>query len=84
MRNLLFVLVVGATACAARSTPSAIPTAYAGRDPRTGDDAIVSRYLQGETLDELANELRLGDRDEARDAVHRAMQSLRRRYYTER
>jgi hypothetical protein len=84
MRNLLLILLVGASACAARSTPPAIPTVYGAGDPRTGDDAMIARYLQGETLDELANDLRLGDRDDAREAVHRAMQSLRRRYYTER
>jgi hypothetical protein len=84
MRKLLFMFLIGASACAARSTQLAVPTVYAAGDPRTGDDAIVARYLQGETLDELANDLRLGDRDEARSVVRRAMQSLRRRYYTER
>jgi hypothetical protein len=84
MRKLLLIVLVGASACGARAAQTTVPTTYGAADPRTGDDALIARYLQGETLDELANELKLGDRDEARGAVHRAMQGLRKRYYTER
>jgi hypothetical protein len=83
MRNFLFILLVGASACAARSSHSTVPTAYGAAEARSGEGALVSRYLQGESLDELASDLSVGDRDEARDAVHRAMQDLQRRYYTE-
>lgn len=83
MRNFLFIVLVGASACAARTSHTTVPTAYSAADARSGEGAIVARYLQGESLDELASDLSLGDRDEARDAVHQAMQDLRRRYYTE-
>jgi hypothetical protein len=79
MRKLLLIVLVAASACAARTQQTSIPTAYGAAG--TGDDAIVARYLQGESLDELAGDLRLGDRDEARGVVHRAMENLQRRYY---
>jgi hypothetical protein len=47
-----------------------------------GYSDVLSRYLRGESLEQLANELAL-DRDSARDAVHRAMVTLEKRYYTD-
>jgi hypothetical protein len=82
MRKLLFILLATTAACSARSSHSTIPTVYGAAG--IGDDAIVARYLQGESLDQLAGELKLDDRDEARGAVHRAMQSLQKRYYADR
>lgn len=82
MRKLLFILLATSAACSARSSHSTIPTVYAADG--IGDDAIAARYLQGESLDQLASELKLGSRDEARDAVHRAMLNLNKRYYADR
>lgn len=83
MRKFLLVLLVGASACAARSARNTVPTEYAFHDAH-GSAAVVARYMQGESLDELATELRLDDRDQARDVVHQAMLDLQKRYYRDR
>jgi hypothetical protein len=49
-----------------------------------GYSDVLARYLRGESLDQLARELALGNRDDARDAVHAAMLALQRRYYRDR
>jgi hypothetical protein len=49
-----------------------------------GYSDLLARYLRGESLDQLAHELALGDRDDARDAVHEAMLTLQRRYFRDR
>jgi hypothetical protein len=46
---------------------------------RGSDNALVS-YLQGESLTELAHDLALHDKDQARDLVHHEMISLHQRY----
>ena len=51
---------------------------------RNGYSAVLAHYMRGDSLDQLAAELALGDRDQARDLVHRAMVSLERRYYHDR
>jgi DNA-directed RNA polymerase specialized sigma24 family protein len=43
----------------------------------------LARYAQGASLDELSHDLSV-DRTEAREAVHRAMLELQRRYYRDR
>lgn len=49
-----------------------------------GYSDVLARYVRGESLDKLAHELALSDRDAARDLVHRAMLALQRRYYKDR
>ena len=49
-----------------------------------GYSDVLARYLRGESLDDLAHELALGDRDHARDVVHQAMLTLQKRYYHDR
>jgi hypothetical protein len=51
---------------------------------RGGYSDVLARYLRGESLDQLANELALGNRDDARAAVHTAMLALQKRYYRDR
>ena len=43
-------------------------------------DALV-RYLKGETLTDLAHDLALADKDQARDLVHHAMIETQRRFF---
>jgi hypothetical protein len=43
-------------------------------------DALI-RYLQGESLTDLAHDFSLADRDEARDLVHSAMITLQKHYF---
>ena len=49
-----------------------------------GYSDVLARYLRGESLDQLAHELSLDNRDEAKDAVHTAMLALQKRYYRDR
>jgi hypothetical protein len=49
-----------------------------------GYSDVLARFLRGESLDQLAHELALGDRDDARVAVHDAMLALQKRYYRDR
>jgi hypothetical protein len=51
---------------------------------RGGDSDVLARYVKGESLDDLARELALEDRGEARELVHRAMVTLQRRYFHDR
>lgn len=51
---------------------------------RGGDSDVLARYARGATLDDIAKELSLTDRDEAREALHRAMLQLQRRYFRDR
>ena len=51
---------------------------------RGGDTDVLSRYTKGASLDDLARDLSLGGRDEAREIVHRALLSLQRRYFADR
>jgi hypothetical protein len=71
MRNLLFVLFAGACATSKPMSPAVC-------------NDVLSHYAQGESLDKIATDFRLGDRDAARDAVHQAMISLQKRYYHDR
>jgi hypothetical protein len=43
-------------------------------------DALI-RYLEGESLTDLAHDLGLADRDQARDLVHGAMITLQKHYF---
>lgn len=51
---------------------------------RGGDSEILAHYIQGESLDDLARDFALGDRDEAREVVHRGMLQLQKRYFRDR
>jgi hypothetical protein len=51
---------------------------------RGGDSDVLARYARGATLDDIAKELSLSDRDAAREALHRAMLQLQRRYFADR
>jgi hypothetical protein len=51
---------------------------------RGGDTDVLTRYTKGATLEDLARDLSLGNRDDAREIVHRALLSLQRRYYADR
>lgn len=51
---------------------------------RGGYNDALARYLRGESYDQVAAELQLGDRDEARDLVHRGMLALQRKYFRDR
>jgi hypothetical protein len=83
MRTFLFTLVLGASACAGRYSQVSVPTEYAFHDAH-GEAAVVARYMQGESLDQLASDLALADRDQARDVVHHAMIDLQKRYFHDR
>ena len=74
MRKFLFVILVGASACAAHSN---------SMSPTVCND-VLAHYAHGESLDKIAADFKLGDRDAARDAVHQAMISLQKRYYHDR
>ncbi len=51
---------------------------------RGGYNDALERYLRGESYTQLAAELNLSGRDEARELVHRAMLALQRRYFRDR
>lgn len=51
---------------------------------RGGDSDVLEHYAKGESLDDLAHDFSLADRDEAREIVHRAMLSLQKRYFHDR
>ena len=71
MRNLLFVLFAGACATSKPMSPAVC-------------NDVLSHYAQGESLDKIAADFKLGDRDAARAAVHQAMISLQKPYYHDR
>lgn len=72
MRSTLLFLVLAASACAARPQVST-----------TIRDEALEHYARGESLDAIARDLQLPDRDAARAAVHDGMLSLSKRYYRE-
>ncbi len=49
-----------------------------------GDSDVLAHYAKGESLDDIARDYSLADRDEARQVVHRAMLSLQKRYFRDR
>ena len=51
---------------------------------RGGYTDALERFMRGESMDEVAHELALRDRETARDLVHHALTSLQRRYYRDR
>jgi hypothetical protein len=51
---------------------------------RGGYTDALSRYIRGESYDQLAADLAHGDRDEARELVHHALIALQRRYFRDR
>jgi hypothetical protein len=51
---------------------------------RDGDSEVLARYVTGDSLDKIASDLALGNRDEARELVHHAMLALQRRYFRDR
>jgi hypothetical protein len=73
MRHLVLVVVVAASACAGRA-------AHPTLSPQRQAD-LLTGYAHGESLDQLATEYSLGDRDEARDAVRHALRAVQERYY---
>ena len=70
------VISVCVGACGARPSRTTIPT-------ETRNE-VLSHYVSGESLDKIALEFHLGDRNDARSVVHDAMTSLTRRYYRDR
>ena len=51
---------------------------------RGGDSEILAHYIKGESLDDISRDFALGDRDSAREIVHRAMLQLQKRYFRDR
>jgi len=51
---------------------------------KNGDSEVLARYIKGESFEDLAREFALGDRDDAREAVHRSMLKLQKRYFRDR
>jgi hypothetical protein len=72
LRVGLFSIVACASACAAHSTL-----------PVETQTEMLSHYVHGESLNELAREFKLADTGEARVVVHDALVSLYRRYYND-
>jgi len=70
------LIAITAAACGARSASSTLPA-----QTRT---EVLSHYLRGESLEQIAVDYRLHDRDDAREVVHDAMISLTKRYYRDR
>lgn len=52
--------------------------------PKDTQDRVLAQYARGESLESLATDFRLGNREAARDVVHQAMLALQRRYYQDR
>lgn len=48
---------------------------------RGGYSDVLTRWIHGETLDDLTTSLALGDRDETRGLIRHALVSLQRRYF---
>ena len=72
-RNLAFAFAVLPSACVSHVNV-----------PKDTQDRVLAQYAHGESLDVLATDFRLGDREAARDVVHQAMLALQRRYYQDR
>lgn len=51
---------------------------------RGGYNDALRRFAGGQSFDQVARELALADRGEARELVHRAMLALQKRYYRDR
>lgn len=51
---------------------------------RGGYNDALARYLKGESLVDVAHDLELGNKEQARDLVHHAVISVQRRYYGDR
>jgi hypothetical protein len=49
-----------------------------------GDSEVLAHYIKGESLEDLTHDFSLADRDDAREAVHRAMLQLQKRYFEDR
>ena len=73
MRTTILVIIMAATACAARPQFSTATR-----------NAALECFANGESYDQIAVKLRLGDRDAARAAVHDGMMAASKRYYRER
>ena len=72
-RNLAFALAALSSACVSHMTV-----------PKDTQDRVLAQYARGESLEALATDFRLGDREAARDVVHQAMLALQRRYQQDR
>ena len=72
--RLMPLVLVFATACAARSYPTVSPL----------QRELVERYLAGESLDTLANEKTNGNRMAAFELVHDTMSALQRQLQRDR
>ena len=73
MRTLLFAIVFVTSACGARPQFSTATR-----------NSALERYSQGESIDDIARELGLGDRETARAAVQAGMMAVAKRYYNDR
>ena len=72
-RNLVFGFAALTSACVSHVSV-----------PKDTQDRVLAQYARGESLDSLAADFRLGDREAARDVVHQAMLALQRRYQQDR
>jgi hypothetical protein len=75
IRKILFAITTGSSACAG-TYHTALPV-------ETRND-VLSHYMRGDSLENIADEFHLHGRDDARAAVHDAMLSLTKRYYADR
>jgi hypothetical protein len=67
------VIAMCMSACATRPTI-----------PMQTRNAVLAEYARGASLERLAQDFRLGSRDDARGVVHDAMLALQKRYYRDR
>ncbi len=73
MRNILLLLTIATSACAARAQLTPYEAQHA-----------MSMFASGKSMDQIATEMHLDNRDDARSLVHDAMINMTRRYYADR
>jgi hypothetical protein len=73
MKTLLLLVTLSAAACAPKASFA----------PTTCQHALTL-YSQGDSVDQVAEQLHLGDRETARAAIHEAMRSVQKRFYADR
>ena len=73
MNKLLLLVTVASSACAPKATMA----------PDTCSHALAL-YSKGDSVDQVAEQLHLGDRETARAAIHEAMRTVQRRFYADR
>lgn len=73
MRRPVFAIAMTISACAA-------PSHYERLSAQTRVE-LITRYARGESVAEIADDLRISNYNEARQMVHDAIIALERRYY---